>query len=454
MGRGGQRTTRRGVLLAGGTALVGLAGCAEIRSHLDDTGSSLAFDPAELEDLEDQATLTAPEPFPVEIPPAWVERHRERARALLDAVPESPDIPNEVMADKLRSNRKAAAEAIRDDVAAGGHHEGHRTEPRNARERLQAWRYRRRRAAAVRAAYRAAIGDLDRRAVRDRRGTLRSDVTAFTTSVDYRGPNPIATLVLHHEIEELVEEMRGGVEGWPTFPGDPADAVFRVGDFVATIERGRAALEDALALRERFLDSAGQTESFRDAFGVAAHRLGRDLTETTHRMDRYVDSQTPPFDRDVADTPAAELYRRLRARTDGVDRSFDRSLHRGHVASAVFRAGTGLTELETLESAAAAIEEGNYAVPETATVVRREREHAVANLRHAWNHDPRVLSRTLATPALHSLRMARDAFERGSLGRREVFHLYAQYAHARRYAALVPDATDHVLGALRKAPAP
>lgn len=433
--------SRRAWLLACGAGMAALAGCSALRERIEGDDPTLAFDPAVLADLGDRPSPTPPTTFPVAVPSARFERHRTRTRELLDAVPERPDLPNGAMAAELRSNRQHAVEAIDEEDNES---------LRGDRDRLDRWRYRRSRAAEVRGAYRAATGALDDATFTARREALSADVAAFTADWDYRGPAPVEAFVVHAELEELVDEMRAGTRGWPPFPTDPTDAVFRAGELVATTERSRAALEDASALRDRLLADAASVPSHRGTLARAAHRLERDLRATTRRHDAFRnhdDRDDPPFDRAIADTPAAELYRRVRPREDPV-RGVERALDRGHLAAAIRRAGIELIGLELLDTAAAAIRDGRYDPPETADRVRRERDRAVANLRYAWNQPPAAVSRALATPALNALDTIRHVIDRGSLGRHEAFDLYAGYAYVRHYAALVPAATDHVHGVL------
>lgn len=440
----GTTWSRRRWLVACGTGMgmgmLGLAGCAAVRDRIE-RDDGLQFDPGALVDLAERPRPSPPGRFPVAIPPAQIEHHRERTRALLDAVPTAPDLPNEAMAARLRRERQSAAEALSDDEWDAS------TGPL---DRLDGARYDRSRAAEVRAAYRAATGDLDRSAVVERRGRLRTDFHAFVEQWAYRAPDPVTALVVHRELEALVRETRDGTNAWPPFPNAPRDAVFRVGARVQSLERGRAALEDAAAIRERVVDSSSSVRSYRTTTTGAATQLERDLGHTAHRMDPYLDADESPLDRDIDDTPAGELYQTARHHADGAERAVERAMDRDHPATAILRAGTGLTALETLESVVEAVEAGRYGRPDTANRVRRERERAVATLEHAWAHEPQPLSRALAFPALDALLTASQAIDRGSLGPSEVFHSYANYAHARHYAALVPAATDHVAAALHE----
>ncbi|MDX1747261.1 MAG: hypothetical protein R3324_15095, partial [Halobacteriales archaeon] len=363
------------------------------------------------------------------------DEHRARARALLAAVPTDLDLPNEVMAAEIRADRETVADALSEEESTA--HASELT-------RLTAWRSRREQAAEVWGTYQAATEDLDPEMVSTRRDELRAAHLDFLGTWAYRGPDPLAALVSHRRLERLVGEVRDGIVAWPAFPSDPKAAVFRSGDVVSTLERGRAALDDAVRIRARLVDRIPSTTPQRDALVATAHRLKRDVRHARHRRDQLFDVDPDPFDRDIEDTPAEMLFQRVQSRADGAPESIIQDLDRDHYARAVRRAGAALVTYELLDEVASRIRAGELVTPKDAATIREERSAAIATVQHAWTKDPQRLSQELSWPATEALENAQYYLRQDSLDRRDVNRSYASYVRARLYAALVPAATEYV----------
>jgi len=70
----------------------------------------------------------------------------------------------------------------------------------------------------------------------------------------YGGTDPAAAVVGHAPVETLLVEARRYLQPRTGYPDDPVTAPFRAGDVVGRLERARAAVGDARALRETIAD--------------------------------------------------------------------------------------------------------------------------------------------------------------------------------------------------------
>ena len=431
--RGGPLTTRRGALAACGAGLAALAGCAAIGTGGDgDDGRE--YEPSEHPDLADAEAPAPPDAFPVAVTRAMVDTHLDRARSLVEAVPEEPAVPNGVIADHLAHDRQHLVEALEEGL----------DEP-TARGRLGRARSLRGDAAEFEGAYRAATDELDPAAVDDRRERLRADRLAFEADWDYRGVDVPASLVVHEALESLVASARRDADGWPPVPADPVDDPSQAGDAVGEVERARAALVDAGRLRLAHLEDVGDPRSFRSAFTVAAYRLDRrslfDRRLVHEHLDRRVDEAG--FDGSLEDAPGARLYRTARQRADSLLRGADRQ--QGRFASAVLRGGRLAASLRAFEAVLDALEAGEYAeLPASADAVAEERQAAVDALETAWSTGPAALSVEVAVPALQALERGHWPFRESGRYGRSVSRAIGEFAYARLYAEAVPGAVTAI----------
>jgi len=435
--RDGSRRSRRSVLAACGAGLAALAGCAGVDVSLGGD-EEREYDPAALARLAEGSDPTAPDAFPVRVPEASVERHYGRARELLEAVPERPDLPNETLGAELRERRQRAADDVED-----------REEARTGLERLGDGRDARGEAAEVHGAYRAATGGIDRETVADRRAALRSDLRGFEGEWAYRGGDPSRALVVHAELEELRERAGRGAEAWPPFPADPREDVFRVGEIVRGLENGVATLGDASRLRTRYVEGTDDPQSYRTAITAAAHRLERRASWRRRRRHEFLDRRaSEAFERSVEGTPAEYLYHEARERVRGAADEADDARRTGDHATATLRSATELAGILAFDEVVDAVEAGEYGPPEDADRIAAALEDAVAALREAWGTEPVPASVELTRPARDALRDARRRLEDADGDARTVDRAYANLAYVRLYAERVPEAVGAVTDAL------
>lgn len=431
------RPTRRSVLAACGAGTAALAGCAGIDVSLGDEGER-EYDPAALAGLVDEGDPTAPDAFPVRVPEGMVERHYGRARDLLAGVPERPDVPNGAVAQELRERRGRVVEDLEEPPDAP-----------TRLERLEDARRVRGAAAEVDGAYRAAVGEIDREAVAERRTSLRADLHAFEGEWDYRGDDPATALVVHAELEELRGTARRNAEAWPPFPADPGTEVFRAGEVLADVEEGRAALGDADRLRTRYVEGT-TARSHRTAVETAAGRLDFRASWRRRRVHEFIDIRaTDAFERSVEGTPAEYLYREARHRVRGAADRAGEARRTGDHATATLRSGTELAGLRAFEAVVDAVEAGEYGPPEDAARVATARKEAVAALREAHETEPVPASAELTRPARDSLQDARYRLENANGGARAVDRAYANLAYTGIYAGHLPDVVGTVMDVLR-----
>ncbi|MFA1611562.1 hypothetical protein [Halobellus rubicundus] len=458
------RRTRRQMLAATGTAIAGaLAGCGGVGDAVlggdDDT---LSYDHAALTDLAERPPPTPPTAFPLSIPASAFDRHRSRIRALLDEVPESPDLPNEALAAELAERRSSVTDRFRDargnETGPSGGSESEYLPDRTApRERLGDLRSVRADAAGINAAYRAAIGRVDGEELRSRRERVRSDLYDFLRSWTYDGASALEALLVHNHIEGLVESVRRSLREPASFPEAPRDEAFAVSDLAASVEYARASLADATSLRGTYRESVADPTSYRDAIESTAGRLVEQHRITSAHADvhEYEDLDEPPFARSIEETPAGELYRHARELV-GDDFVEGRGLER-QPASRCLQAAVGLAALQTFRTVVEEIDAGNYGVPETVAPIAEARGDAVDALRMVWTGEPQALRLELDWPAtdmlLYQLREFHEDvadLDDGEVSTYTINETYGGLLYAYHYATYVPPVADHLLAVLRE----
>lgn len=426
------------MLGACGAGLAVLAGCADLRARFGDGEEERGYDAGPLVEVTEGEAPTRPDTFPVDVTDRTLERHYGRAREFVATVPERPDVPNGVVAERLRSLRARAVEGIDDrrDAATGPW-------------RLDAARRVRGEAAEVNGAYRAAVGELERKAITRSRGKLRADLHALVAESNYLGDDPAETLIVHAELEGLRGRVRRSAEAWPPFPSDPAADVFRAAEIVGTVEEGWAALGDAIRLRARYLDGTSDQRSYRGSITATAHRLDRRASLDRRRVDEYLDVRaTEAFERNVEGTPAAEVYEEARRTVEFASGDADRDRRSGEYAMATLGAATELASIRAFRAAIGAIEAGEYGHPKDAERVVTAHEEAVAALREAWATEPAGVSVEVAEPAREAVAEAHHRLDGTDGQAHEVDSAFASLAYARLYAEAVPDVAAAVVGAL------
>ena len=430
------RRSRRAVLATCGAGLAALAGCSGVDVTLG--GEEREYEPGTLVRLTDWEVPARPDAFPVRVVASMVDRHYDRARELLAAVPAQPEVPNGVIARRIREDRERAADGLEE-----------RPDTTTGLERVEEARQVRSQAAEVDGAYRAAVGEIDRETVAERRDALRSELHGFEGEWAYRGGDPVRALVVHAELERLVGRTGRSAEAWPPFPDDPRDDVFRAGEVVSNVEEGRAALGDATRLRARYLEELTDPRSYRSAIAAASHRLERRAERYGRHVRGYLDRRaSEAFDRSVQGTPAEELYVEARQRARGVGNSAEEARRAGDHATATLRAGTELVGLRAFEAVLDAVEAGEYGPPESGDRIVAAREDAVAALREAWGTEPVPVSVELTEPARDALQDAHYRLADSGGDARTVHRAYANIAYVRLYAERVPEVVGAVTAAV------
>jgi hypothetical protein len=389
---------------------------------------------------------TRPTDVPPTVPAGAVERHRGRARDLLEAVPEEPAIPNGAVADRIARRRSEVAEAL----------DRGETTPGNPFDRLRHWRYERSDAAEVWGQYRAATGEASAEAYETRRDETRSALSDFRVDWEYRGDDPVSALAAHYRIEQTVRECQDSLDSWSGFPDRPVAAVEQVGRVAADVERARAALEDAVAIRDGYLDGVAEPVSYRAAIAGVAEALEDtvNVTESHRDLSKYLDESDEavlPDRRDVEDTPAHYLYDHLTGLVRYQRRDMRTSRARRTYATAVVEGGLTLSGLVALEDAVQAIREGEHGVLESSTEARPLANRARNALTAAWQADPQAVSLHLGDPAFYWLRDAKRRLEDENVGEREMNRAAGNFLTARYYARAVPPVVRYLGESLGKA---
>ncbi|MGB9965407.1 hypothetical protein [Halobacterium hubeiense] len=439
--------SRRAFLAAGAGVLAATAGCSRLPVVGDDEPSP-AYDYERLVDAPTMLRATVSTPHPGPVPDALAEAHAERAATLLEGVPEYPSIPNGAVAARIRDDREHAAESVADGSTAV-----------STLDELAGWRSARADAAEVSGAYAAATGDVDPQRLRERRDAVRADLDAFRDEWAYRGRNVVEAVAVHRNVEELAMAARDALVPARSFPADPKAAVFEVGQLVRSVERARAAVDDAAGLRDAAVGDGAA--SYRDAIATAAVRLQRATAATERRLHPYVDPETDvaDFERDLRGTPAEWLFNRAKPSAGDAVESVERAVERGDYASAVAESGRSLVALLVLESAVEAIRDGEYGMPESTDDVLDVRERAVDAVEETEGMEPRSLTDAFAGWARRALRDAERALAGNpqySYGdelpdRENVRNAVAGYALATHVVEAIPPVADRVTAELREA---
>jgi len=425
--------TRRRLLTGCGAGLAALAGCSGLPAFGDETDDRPDYDREAVERaLAPVEDVLEPDAFPVGIPAALQNRHRERGREYVDAVPAEPGYPNGVIASRVADERAAAASALDEDATG---------RPRN---RLETWRDRREEAAAVMGTHLAATGGIDRSDVDALGERGRSRLAAFEADWAYRATDVIDAAVVHATLEDYVQTCRGQLHTNSPFPTKPDEAVFQAGDVVGTVDGAIATATDAGRLREQYRSGVDADTGYRQRLASAASRLDRSLSSTTSDLEEYLDVEPDEaFDADLSDTPAETVFRDVSRTVEWRREQVDEAGQRHDPATAVLAAGHGFVAAGALEAVVDAVEDGNYRGYPTVDDLERHTGRAIDALEAAWDAEPQALAIEIADPALLSLRAAhRRVRESQFYGGPE--RVFVQVLHAEAQARAVPAATAFV----------
>ncbi|WP_158855207.1 hypothetical protein [Halorhabdus sp. CUG00001] len=288
-------------------------------------------------------------PFPVAVPDALADTHRERANALLDGVPVDPSVPNHAVATKIQSRRERVAAQL-DRVA---------DEP-VALDRLSWWRRWRGSAADVAGAYRAATGQNDGATLSDRRRTVRDRLGSFESDHEYRAETVREAVLVHAPLERLISRTRRRAGPDPGYPDDPLADPFRAGDAIKQVEVAAATLNDARRLKDTYLTDRSAVTTQWSALIDATDRLRFAVSETIEPVRRFLDAGPDAFDHNLDLTPAHELFTTAASQARAAENAFHERRDEGSHATAVIEAGETLAAVEALRTAIEGIQDGGY----------------------------------------------------------------------------------------------
>lgn len=423
--------TRRRLLAGCGAGLAALAGCSGLSDLGGDEEPDGGYDRDALEAaVEPLDEVQPPDAFPVRMPAALQNRHRDRARAYLDSVPADPDYPNEAIATRVADQRTEAAATLDRDALG---------RPRN---RLETWRDRRTEAATVRGAHLAATGEIGSDRVAKWRSQVRTTLASFEAGHEYRATDPVAAAVVHGTVERYAAASRNRLHTHSPFPEDPGDAVSHAGKLIGDVDAAEASATDAVRLREQYRHDVNGSDTFRPALTAAASSLDRSLSRTIREMEYDVDADPGDvFGRGVSGTPAEQLFRDASGVVEWRRDRAQSARNRHAPATAVIEAGRGLIATAALAAVVEAVEDGRFRDDPTADGIEAAVQRSRDALETAWETTPQSLAVELANPALGSLHGAAEQV-RKRYGRFRRAFTSAVYAEAQ--ARPVPAATEFV----------
>ena len=421
---------RRRQILAGlGTAgIAGLAGCSGLPFVGDEGGTRPDFEIP----LDAVPAIEWPRsPFPVDVPDALVETHRERARELLDIVPMDPSIPNGAIAEELRSDR----ERVASDLADGP------TDPWPL-DTLSGWRSRRGSAANVAATYRAATGEDDASTLGERRRVVRENLGSFTADHDYRAVSVREAVLVHAPIEDLLSSIRRRVRPDPPYPDDPVAAPFQAGDAFGRVERAGALCSDARRLRKTYLDARSGVRSQWNRLITASDRLRFAVAETREPVDAFLDAGRDAFDQDLDGTAAYTLFGTASREARWADDAVAEDREDGDYARSVVEAGEALAAMEALRTAIEGIRDGDYQDDVTLASLERGARRARDALDGIRTAEYGSLAAMIGRPALSAYDGVSYQIEENYA---DPLRLQGELAWVELYARAVPAATAFVV---------
>ncbi|WP_372480677.1 hypothetical protein ACAH01_06960 [Halomicrobium sp. HM KBTZ05] len=388
--------TRRRALGTTGTILAALAGCSTLS-----TGTR--YDEERLRDIAEEAIPDPSIQFPFTTPSSMIAFHRDRARAFLEQVPESVSLPNAATARSIENERSALADRVDSESREADDSDGESDEDsrRTPRERLFDWRRNRVEAARLLGRYRAATGDIERSALRERRDAIRSDRADFVAAHEYRSTDPTSAVHQHLVLESMLRTVTRELEPYPPFPEAPTADPDEVGYLVGKMVRAEATLSDARRYRDQLPDDG---DSYRPAMMATATWLRRRARRTETALERYLEQGVSALDGDVSGTPRESWFRVAReiARDHSNSELLD-AIGESSYAGAVLEAGRRRTALSTLETVVDEIEGGTYGGRLSMAQLASLRERAVSNVQSTLQKQDRF-GRRLVEPAVDRIR--------------------------------------------------
>ncbi|TKX70997.1 hypothetical protein [Halorubrum sp. SP9] len=368
-------------------------------------------------------------PFPVTVPESLAETHETRTREMLAEVPAEPNLPNAAVASAIGGDRERALRRANAEIPDGW-----------PVDTLAAWRRRREDAAAVRGEYRAATGSDDAPALAARRRAVRDDRGTLATDLAYRAGSTAEAVLAYEPVESLLSECARYVEPRVTYPADPIAEPFRAGEAVARVERARAAVTDAGSFRQAFLNERDEPSPRWASLVAAADELRGSVIRTRATVRERVGGEEAPGDGDLSGTVAQELYTAIDGRVERAVEDVERAADAGDHATAVVEAGVALAAIEALRGAVDEIRDGQHREVPSETAVRSAAERAKSAVREAVEtSDP--LATRLVRPGLEAVEYVDDRIEQGY---GSVRRTQAELAYVDLYASAVPAAAEFV----------
>jgi len=410
---------RRAFLAACGAGIGGLAGCNRLSSpganeepDVDTRSLAAEFEP-----------VAPPEaPFTTAALTERVRAHEQRASELLADVPADPSIPNEAVSEQLGAERPETTPAA--------------TPPadESAMRWLDEWRGYRSRAATVWGIYRAATGTDDSSLVAERRHSVRQEFGTVRADISYLGPDPVAAVVNHAPIEDLLRESHSAVQPRRAFPNDPITAPVRAGDVIGRIERARGALADAREL------APADGETNWETLARSAGRLRHSLARTTDGLEPYVQRRTDAFGFELTGTDHW-LFREGVNTLEHQRRDAREARDDGRYATAILETGLALVSAELLSAVVTGIRDEQYPDEPSADDIREAAAAARTALTDRETTADAGLAEALRRPAVFR---QRGVIEEMADGYRDNVKAYAGFTHAAMHARGVPAATEYI----------
>jgi len=437
--------TRRGAVAAAGTTLAALAGCSALSM-----GSE--YDQRQLREIAEQPVPDSSYSYPFTVPASMIDFHRERTVALLEQVPESVSLPNAATASEIENDRAALSDRVETASAEDGGQDDD-SESENAENdddqapphrRLFEWRRNRVDAASLLGKYRAATGEIDQTALRQRRDAIRSARSEFVAAHEYRGIDPERAVFQHQFLEGMLRNVGRELEPYPPFPDESTDDPETVGYLVGKVVRAESTLTDARRFREQV---PAEGTSYRPAMMATATWLRRRARLTETELERYLENGSGSFGRDVTGTPAdvwfgvARDIAREHSNSDLID-----AIGESSYATAVIEAGLRRTALSTLETVVEEIEGGQFDETPSTDELRSLREAAVEAVQSTLDGDSRFEDR-FVEPAIGHIRDGSKRLEAGTSSE-SVNRAAGRFAYAEsqaRQATAVAEEVEYLL---------
>ncbi|MFC7141618.1 hypothetical protein ACFQMA_17490 [Halosimplex aquaticum] len=427
--------TRRGALALGGAAF--LAGCGV-------PGDLLGSEPVELDGpklrlVTSREGPTVPRPFPVEVAGSHVTASRDRAYAMLDAVPlplTADEMANGAMRDEIAEHAERARSRLSEAIEAP-----------SVRERLERLADARGSARVAEGTWAAANDELSAAAVRANRRTTREAIDAFRENWAYVGDDDVVRALLVHDlVEEWAASARTGIEPDDRHVEGVVNALV-VGERAGSVEGARATLADAEHVGQRFRESLSDARSLRSTFADARDSLSStiesrmaDVPPESADLNGQLDAN---LDETVAGFALKDLHGDLPtgdeiARTDGL-------------AVTVLGQIEGIARLGAFETLYGRIESGDHRTVEGIEDVEALRAAAVTAVEDALaaSADDRLARTVLATLSGWFDYAERQLSELGdSVELSRAARDLALYVALETIAAATPAAVDEGLAAL------